>query len=130
MNREGVMAGKQYMKDIKAGGDVKQKSDIPAEQFMEQIEAVGNVVQLLEVVTRNLDTVRSELKELLSKLEAYDPNAAAELDRLRNAVVAAEAGQSQQMLAALKGTARWVADFATKVGTSVVAKILEKQIGL
>lgn len=124
------MRGKQTMEGVKAGGNVKQQSSIPAEQVMKQIEAAGNVEQLIEIAGNNLAEAAAQLTELIPKLQQYDPTATTEIGRLQSAETAAKNGNSGEMIAALKGTARWVADFATKVGASIVSTIIEKQMGL
>jgi hypothetical protein len=123
------MSSKQSMEDVKAGGSVKQQSNVETEQVMRRIEAVGDVQQLIEVATSNLAALAAELKDLIPQLNAYDPNALAEIGRLKRAEAAANAGDSHGFVGSLKGTARWVGDFATKVGASLVARVLEKQMG-
>ena len=56
--------------------------------------------------------------------------AAAELDQLEEAESAARAGETSRVLDYLKGAGSGVIEFASKVGTSVVAKLVEKQVGL
>jgi hypothetical protein len=65
-----------------------------------------------------------------SALEKYDPNATTELGRVKRTEKAAKENNGAGLVEALKDTAKWVLDFATKIGTSVIAKIIEKQIGL
>jgi hypothetical protein len=124
------MTSKQSMEDVKAGGSARQQSNVETEQVMRRIEAVGDVEQLIQVATSNLEALATELKDLIPKLQAYDPNAATEIDRLKQAETAAHAGDGAGFVRSLKGAARWVGDFATKVGASLVAKVLEKQMGL
>jgi hypothetical protein len=127
---ERAMSSKQSMEDVKAGGSVKQQSNVETEQVMRRIEAVGDVQQLIEFATSNLAALAAELKNLIPQVRAYAPNAVAEIDRLKQAETAANAGDSQGFVSSVKGIARWVGDFAAKVGASLVAKILEKQMGL
>jgi hypothetical protein len=129
-NEETAMLSKQTMENIKsAGGKVEQRSNVAVEQLMRNIDASGDVRQLIDIAATNLDVIAAELVKLRAELQRYDPGATAELSRLEKAEAAARAGDSSGVVESLKGAARWVVDFATKVGTSVVAKIIEKQMG-
>ena len=116
-----MSGSKQSMEGVKSGGRVRQRSNVETEQTMKQIEAVGDVEQLIQVATSNVEALAAELSALIPKLREYDPGATAELERLRLAEDAAKAGKGDGIVSALKGTARWVCDFATKVGASLVA---------
>jgi hypothetical protein len=120
---------KQRMENVKAGGKVLQSSNIDADQAMKDIDAAGDVEQLIAVVGSETAAISAELTKFHAELEKYDPSATAELQRVKNAEEAAQLGDNAGVVASLKGTARWVLDFAQKVGTSLVAKIIEKQMG-
>ena len=49
---------------------------------------------------------------------------------LREAEAAASQGNQEGVLETLKSGGKWLLDFATKVGSSVVTKMIEKQIGI
>jgi hypothetical protein len=121
---------KQSMRNVKAGRDARQKSDIAIEQTMDAVEAIGDVEQLITVVDTQKAAISSELVKLRTELTKYDPNATTELERLKKAEDAAKRGDSAGVVANLKGIARWVLDFSKEVGTTLVAKIIEKQMGL
>ena len=121
---------KQSMENVKAGGKVLQSSNVDTDQAMKDIDAAGDVEQLIAVVGSKTAAISAELTRLHEKLGRYDPNATAELQRVKNAEEAAKLGDGAGVVASLKGVARWVLDFAKEVGTSLVAKIIEKQMGL
>jgi hypothetical protein len=125
-----MASSKQTMQDVKSGGKVRQISNVEIQQVMEKIEAVGDIEQLIEVVEAEIPPIAAELTRLHAELAEYDPKAIAELQRVKNAEDAAKRGDSSGVVANLRGIARWVGDFATKIGTSLVAKIIEKQLGL
>jgi ParB-like chromosome segregation protein Spo0J len=120
---------KQTMENVK-GKNVTQRSSHTSEQMMRGIEAAGDVQQLIEAADGDLDVIAAELEKLRLEMRKYDPTATVELNRLEKAEAAARAGNSSGVLNHLKGAGRWVVEFGTKVGTSIVAKIIEKQIGL
>jgi hypothetical protein len=125
-----TMASSRQSMDGVTGRNISQRSNVETEQKMQQVEASGDVEQLIQIATSHMEAIAIELRELIAKLQAYDPNATAEIDRLKRAEAAAQAGDTHAVVSSLKGAARWVIDFASKVGTSLVAKILEKQMGL
>jgi hypothetical protein len=124
------MVSTQRMTNIKSGGTVEQRANVPVEQVMDQIDAAKDVRQLIDVASANLDLIAGQVSTLRTKLEEYDPKASVELGKLAAAETAARSGDSGNLLANLKGLARWVADFASKIGVSVVSKLIEHQIGL
>ena len=124
------MKSKQTMENVKSGGAVEQQSSAAADQTMRKIDAAGDVHQIIEITSANMKTIEDELTKLRSALEKYDPNATTELARIKSAEKAAKEGNGAGVVEALRDTAKWVLDFATKIGTSVIAKIIEKQIGL
>ena len=75
------MEAKQSGKRIKAGGSVRQKSNIPATQTLSDIGATSDVEQLVEVVSPNIELIAAQLKELISQIKKYDPNATADIER-------------------------------------------------
>lgn len=120
----------QRMERVKSGRDVVQSSNVATDQTMADIEAAGDVQQLIAAIGNDTETISAELRKLHAELVKYDPNATAELQSVKNAEEAARHGDSAGIVLSLKGVARWVVDFAKKLGISVVAKIIEKQIGL
>lgn len=124
------MKSKQSMKNVKAGGNLLQKSNVLTQQTMDHVDAARNLQQLLEV-TEKIDPaqLKAELTKLHKELMEYDPKAIAELQRVKDAEKAADQGNPKEAASTLIGTARWVGEFAQKIGASVVAKIIEKQIG-
>jgi hypothetical protein len=124
------MRGEQYMENIRSGGKVQQRTSLPATQVMRDIDAAGDVQQIIEVLSTNLDVIAAQLADLIPKIVDYDPNATGEVERLTRAEAAAQSGNASEMLAALKGIGRWVIDFSSKVGAGVVAKLIEKQMGI
>jgi hypothetical protein len=124
------MIAKQQMINVRSGGTVEQRSDIVVEQTMRAVEAAGDVRQLAKVAGANFDLIASELATLRDEIQRYDPKASIELQRLGHAEQAARSGNGEGIVENLRGVARWVIDFAAKIGVSVVAKILEKQAGL
>lgn len=125
------MTSKMTMQDVTSGGKVTQKSNSPADQTMSKIDAAGDVQQLIEVIKEtDPQLLKAELSKLYEGLKKYNSNATSELQRVKNAKSAAERGDSSGVASSLKGTARWVLDFAEKIGSSVIAKIIEKQMGL
>lgn len=119
----------QKMSGVKSGGKVVQVANAAARQTMEKIDAAGNVEQLIKIVGNETAAIASELEILRSKLITYDPNATAELDRLEKAHRAAERGDSSGIVSSLRGAGRWVVDLAKDAGASIVAEIIEKQMG-
>jgi hypothetical protein len=107
---------------------VLQSSNVETDQTMDIIDAVGNVEQLIAVVGNDTAAISAELTKLHAELQKYDPNATTELQKVKNAEEAAKCGDGAGIVSSLKGVARWVLDFAKEVGTSVVAKIVEKQL--
>jgi hypothetical protein len=118
----------QTMESVFSGGHVRQASDAPANQTMKDVAAIGDVEQIIN--EGGLDTIAAELQKLQTELAKYDPNATTEIARLKAAESAARQGDKVGVAENLKGAARWVLDFATKVGTTVIAKIIETQLGL
>jgi hypothetical protein len=49
---------------------------------------------------------------------------------LKNAEEAAKRGDTAGVVASLNGVSKWVLGFAGDIGTSLVAKVIEKQMGL
>jgi hypothetical protein len=117
------------MQNVK-GRNVTQQSSDGTEQIMRLVEAAGDVQQLIEVTGRNTSVITLELEKLRLEIQKYHPAAIEELTRLKDAEKAAHAGDSSKVLEHLKGTGRLVGDFAAKLGTSIVTKLIEKQIGL
>lgn len=124
------MNSKMSMENVRSGGKVVQKSNVETDQAMSKIDAAGDVQQLIEVV-KEIDQGRleAELTKLHDELKKYDPSATAELERVKNAEAAAKRGDSSGVASSLKGAARWVLEFAQKIGSTVIAKIIEKQMG-
>jgi flagellar motility protein MotE (MotC chaperone) len=120
----------QRMSDVKSGATVRQQSNISVDQVLERIDAVGDVEQLIEVATSNLDAAAKQLAKLRAEIQKYDPKATAELDRLAAAETAAKSGDGAGVIANLKGLGKWVSDFASKIGAAIVARLIEKQMGL
>jgi hypothetical protein len=120
----------QNMRNVRSGGRVRQSSNVAADQRMNRINAVGDVEQLISVVGSENEAITAELTKLHEELQKYDANATVEIQRVKNAEEAAKRGDSATVVASLKGVARWVIDFAREVGTELVAKIIEKQMGL
>jgi len=112
-------------------GKVVQKSNVAVDQTMSRIDAAGDVEQLIEVV-KEIDPKElvAELAKLHEELKTYDPSATVELERVKNAESAAQRGDSSGIVSSLKGAARWVLDFSQKIGATIIAKIIEKQMGL
>jgi len=106
-----------------------QLSKGQAKQLMSNIDAAGDARQMIDIVHANLGAIEAELTKLRSEMQHASPGATAELKRLEKAEVAARKGDSSGAVENLKGAAKWVVDSATKVGTSVVAKLIEKQMG-
>jgi ParB-like chromosome segregation protein Spo0J len=126
---EGAVKPSQTMENVRAGGRVEQRSSISTDQLMRGIDAAGDVRQLVEAAGTDLKVIADELAKLRTELHRYDPSAATVLERLERAEAAARSDDSEGVLMSLLGMGRWVLDFATKIGASVVARIIEKQMG-
>jgi hypothetical protein len=125
-NWEREMKAKQHMTGVVANGTVQQTSGVELEQIMSGIRAAGDVQQIIRVTSAHLNTVAGELARLIEEIQRHDPGAKTELGHLAAAEEAARAGDGEAVVTRLKGLATWVADFATKVGTTVVAHIIER----
>ena len=124
------MSGKQTMEGVKAGGSAEQRANNAADQSMKQVEAAGDVRQLIEIASSEMDVVRRELPKLRAAVNDYDSTAQKVLYQLDQAQAAAKENKPDQVVASLKGLGRWVADLATKVGTVVLAKLIEGQVSI
>jgi hypothetical protein len=124
------MIAKQNMKNVKSGGIVLQRTDMAAAQTMEDIEAAGDVRQLSELAKANYSVIASELRKLHTEIGKSHPEALIELERLQAAEQAARGGNGEATMSCLGNLGKWVGDFASKIGVSVVAKLIEKQAGL
>jgi hypothetical protein len=124
------MISKQQMEGIKSGGSVEQRSDAAIQQTMKSIEAAANVKQIVEIAGADFDVIARELATLRDEIHKYDPKASIEVKQLGYAEQAARSGNAEGIVENLRGMGRWVVDFASKIGVSVVTKVLEKAIGL
>lgn len=125
-----MVTPKQDMQAIKAGGSVIQKSNVATEQHMAEVEAEHDVSQIIELTSADIEALSTEIPKLREEIASYDPSARHEIAALSAAEVAIDAGDTNRALSHLKSLGRWVLDFATKVGASVIAKVIERQIGL
>jgi hypothetical protein len=124
------MKSSQKMRGVKSGGKVLQKANVPTEQEMDEIDATGDVEQLIEVAGKiDPKKMEAELTKLHEELKKHDPNATAELQRVGNAEAAAKRGDSSGAASSLTGAGQMVLNLAKELGTSIVAKIIEKQMG-
>ncbi len=121
---------RQTMKTVKSGGSVKQQSAVPATQEMDDIDAAGDVDQIIEQAGHQPEKIAADVKRLRDAVAAFDPHAAAELGRLDAAEAAAKQGDGAGALGHLKGLGRWVGKIATEIGAGVLAKIIEAQMGM
>jgi hypothetical protein len=124
------MSGKQSMTGVRFGGKVEQRAGVSAIQTMDDIDASGDVQQIIDASGGNLDAIAAQLAILIPKIKDYAPNATREVESLQKAEAAARSGQTAEMLAALRGAGKWVIRLARDVGAELVAKLIEKQIGL
>jgi D-arabinose 1-dehydrogenase-like Zn-dependent alcohol dehydrogenase len=121
---------RQSMRGVKSGGSIIQKSNADTVQLMNKINAAGNVQQLIELIGSHTETIAAELETLRLRLRQSDPSATADLERLNKAHEAAMRGDSSGIVSSLCGVGKWVISFAREAGTSIIADMIEKQLGL
>jgi hypothetical protein len=120
----------QTIKKVKSRGSVSQRSTARISQTMDDVDAEGDVQQIIEEAARDPAIVAEQVKKLRDAVHAFDPNAAVELARLDAAEEAARRGDSSGAIASLEGLGRWVVKIATDIGAATVAKLIEKQVGM
>lgn len=119
----------QSMHKVKSGGSITQQSGVPAMQAMDDIDAAGDVGQVIMEAGIDPERLAADLLRLRDAVAAFDPRATVELTRLDAAGDAAQQGDGAGALTRIQGLGRWVGKLAADIGAEVLAKIIEKQMG-
>lgn len=123
-------SNKQVMRGVKSGGEVVQYANVDVHQTMDDIDAAGDVEQLIAIVQSDTKGIAVELSKLHAKVQEYDASKTEDIQRLKDAEEAAKRGDGTGIVSNLKKVGAWVVDFAKETGTSVAAKVIEKALGL
>ncbi len=78
----------------------------------------------------DLSQMSSDLEKLASALDglAKDPEHYAEIGQVRGAAAAAKSGNGAKVLEFLSRLTNWTVDTATKIGITVVAELIKRQM--
>jgi hypothetical protein len=107
---------------VGAMGDNAQAHNV---NFNQPVNNVGESIDLVALATE-LATLRVEI----AKMQDSSPQAMLAAGEIVRAEIAAGEKDTPKVLGHLKAAGQWALDAATKVGTTIVAEVIKKSMGL